>query len=143
MSVPSGIKRMKTSLRAVVLLLSLVGALDGEDGLLTAGEVAESLKLDADLVVLSACNTAGERAERRTGEGFAGLTRAFMHAGSRGLLVSHWSVASAATRDLMIALFRQIKAGRPADAALAAAQAELRRGQPHPFFWAAFVHVGD
>ncbi|MDD5389480.1 MAG: CHAT domain-containing protein [Gallionellaceae bacterium] len=132
------------------LVLTLVGDLAGEDGLLTMSEVM-GLKMNADLVVLSACNTAGERVEARNGEGFAGLTRAFMHAGARGLLVSHWSVESLATRDLITDFFRRQKAGTATPEALAAAQADLRGSRDerlhlsraHPFFWAPFVHVGD
>ncbi len=132
------------------LVLTLVGDLAGEDGLLTMSEVM-GLKMNADLVVLSACNTAGERVEARNGEGFAGLTRAFMHAGARGLLVSHWSVESLATRDLITDFFRRRKAGTATPEALAAAQADLRASRDarlnlsraHPFFWAPFVHVGD
>lgn len=132
------------------LVLTLVGDLAGEDGLLTMSEVM-GLKLNADLVVLSACNTAGERTEARNGEGFAGLTRAFMHAGARGLLVSHWSVESVATRDLITDFFRRHKAGTATPEALSAAQADLRASRDevlhlsraHPFFWAPFVHVGD
>jgi CHAT domain-containing protein/Tfp pilus assembly protein PilF len=132
------------------LVLSLVGDLGGEDGLLTMGEVM-GLKMNAELVVLSACNTAGEKVESRNGEGFAGLTRAFMYAGARGLLVSHWSVESLATRDLITDFFRRHKAGTATPEALAAAQAGLRGSRDqrlgisraHPFFWAPFVHVGD
>jgi CHAT domain-containing protein len=132
------------------LVLTLVGDLDGEDGLLTMNEVM-GLKLNADLVVLSACNSAGEGAETRNGEGFAGLTRAFMHAGAHGLLVSHWSVESLTTRDLITDFFRRLKSGAATPDALAAAQAEIRAShdhrlhlaRAHPFFWAPFVHVGD
>jgi CHAT domain-containing protein len=132
------------------LVMTLVGDLEGEDGLLTMSEVM-GLKLNADLVVLSACNTAGERTEARNGEGFAGLTRAFMHAGARGLLVSHWSVESAATRDLITDFFRRQKAGAATPEALASAQAAIRASRDanlqlsraHPFFWAPFVHVGE
>jgi len=57
------------------LALTLVGDLQGEDGMLTMKEVIEDLELNADLVALSACNTAGESAQANNGEGFAGLTR--------------------------------------------------------------------
>jgi len=58
-------------------------------------EVIEDLELNAELVALSACNTAGESAQANNGEGFAGrLTRAFMYAGARALLVSHWAVTA-------------------------------------------------
>jgi CHAT domain-containing protein len=74
-----------------------------------------------------------------------------MHAGARGLLVSHWSVDSLATRDLVTDFFRRLKAGADPSQALGAAQSGLRAGhdassglsRAHPFFWAPFVHVGD
>ncbi len=135
------------------LALTLVGDLGGEDGLLTMKEVIEDLELNAELVALSACNTAGESAQANNGEGFAGLTRAFMYAGARSLLVSHWSVDSASTRALMTETFRNIRRGMPALEAAGAAQSELRKGRfasgayhfarAHPFFWAPFVYVGD
>jgi CHAT domain-containing protein/Tfp pilus assembly protein PilF len=135
------------------LALTLVGDLKGEDGLLTMKEVIEDIELNADLVALSACNTAGESAQANNGEGFAGLTRAFMYAGAKALLVSHWSVDSLSTQALMTSTFRNIKAGMPALAAVNDAQRQLLGGgysqgqyhfsRAHPFFWAAFVYVGD
>ena len=135
------------------LALTLVGDLKGEDGLLTMKEVIEDLELNAELVALSACNTAGESAQANNGEGFAGLTRAFMYAGAKSLLVSHWSVDSLSTQALMTATFRNIKAGMPGLAAVNDAQRQLLAGRysqgkfhfsrAHPFFWAAFVFVGD
>ena len=135
------------------LALTLVGDLKGEDGLLTMKEVIEDIELNADLVALSACNTAGESAQANNGEGFAGLTRAFMYAGARSLLVSHWAVDSFSTQQLMTTTFRNIKAGMSSLAAVNDAQAELLKGgytqgqyhfsRAHPFFWAAFVYVGD
>jgi CHAT domain-containing protein len=135
------------------LALTLVGDLKGEDGLLTMKEVIEDLELNAELVALSACNTAGESAQANNGEGFAGLTRAFMYAGARSLLVSHWAVDSFSTQALMTSTFRNIKAGMPALAAVNDAQRQLAGGRysrgtfhfsrAHPFFWAAFVYVGD
>jgi len=104
-------------------------------------------------VALSACNTAGESAQANNGEGFAGLTRAFMYAGAKSLLVSHWAVDSLSTEKLMTDTFRNIKGGMPGLTAVSNAQRELLkggydRGQYHfsranPFFWAAFVYVGD
>lgn len=136
------------------LLMSLGGNLQGEDGLLTMGEVLSSLNLNAQLAVLSACNTAaGNSDSDHAGEGFAGLTRAFMYAGAKGLLVSHWSVESQSTQDLMTSVFKQIKQGNDRLTALTNARAQLRakplvlglRGvsQAHPYFWAPFVFVGD
>ena len=135
------------------LALTLVGDLRGEDGMLTMKEVIEDVELNADLVALSACNTAGETAQANNGEGFAGLTRAFMFAGAKSLLVSHWSVDSLSTEALMTATFRNIKQGESALKAVSEAQRELRGGRyrsgeyhfsrSNPFFWAAFVYVGD
>ncbi len=135
------------------LALTLVGDLKGEDGLLTMKEVIEDLELNAELVALSACNTAGESAQANNGEGFAGLTRAFMYAGAKSLLVSHWSVDSLSTQALMTSTFRNIKSGMPTLAAVNDAQREILAGRyrqgdfhfsrAHPFFWAAFVYVGD
>jgi len=135
------------------LALTLVGDLRGEDGLLTMKEVIEDVELNADLVALSACNTAGEAAQANNGEGFAGLTRAFMFAGAKSLLVSHWSVDSLSTEALMTATFRNIKQGQSALEAISSARRELSAGRyttgeyhfsrGNPFFWAAFVYVGD
>ena len=135
------------------LALTLVGDLKGEDGLLTMKEVIEDLELNAELVALSACNTAGESAQANNGEGFAGLTRAFMYAGAKSLLVSHWSVDSLSAKALMTSTFRNIKSGMPALAAMNDAQRQVASGRyarggyhfsrAHTFFWAAFVFVGD
>ncbi|MEZ5617072.1 MAG: CHAT domain-containing protein [Rhodocyclaceae bacterium] len=130
------------------LALSLVNNPAGIDGFLTMGEVL-GIRLDADLTVLSACNTAGEPENARGGEGFAGLTRSFMYAGSRSLVVSHWPVGSQATVALMTAFFQELAAGRAKPVALANARQKLRQTVQqgvqlsHPFFWAPFVLVGD
>ena len=135
------------------LALTLAGDLKGEDGMLTMKEVIEDVELNADLVALSACNTAGETAQANNGEGFAGLTRAFMYAGAKSLLVSHWSVDSLSTQALMTGTFRNVKSGKSAlesmsDAQRALQSARYSSGQyhfsrGHPFFWAPFVYVGD
>ena len=135
------------------LALTLVGDLLGEDGMLTMKEVIEDVELNADLVALSACNTAGETAAANNGEGFAGLTRAFMYAGAKSLLVSHWSVDSLSTEALMTSTFRNMKQGSPVLNSVSDAQRTLLTGgyaagqynfsRSHPFFWAAFIYVGD
>ncbi len=143
----------KGALAQPALALTLTGDLQGEDGLLSMKEVIEDVELSADLVVLSACNTAGETGATSNGEGFAGLTRAFMYAGAKQLMVSHWSVESSATQALVTGVFREVKAGKaPADA-LALAQQALEAtsftsdgrsfSRAHPFFWAPFVVVGE
>ena len=105
------------------------------------------------LVALSACNTAGQSAEANNGEGFAGLTRAFMYAGAKSLLVSHWSVDSSSTEALMTDTFRDIKDGEPPIAAASEARQRVLKtvytrdgisfSRSNPFFWAPFVYVGD
>jgi CHAT domain-containing protein/Tfp pilus assembly protein PilF len=143
----------KGALAQPALALTLTGDLQGEDGLLSMKEVIEDVELNAELVVLSACNTAGETAASSNGEGFAGLTRAFMYAGARKLMVSHWSVESNATQALVTGTFREVKAGRSAPDALALAEQGLAAttavsegrsfSRAHPFFWSPFVVVGD
>lgn len=116
-----------------------------EDGLLEASEVA-GLSLNADLVVLSACNTASG-GSRFGGESLSGLSEAFFHAGARNMLISHWQVPSAATAELMSSLFTSLgpeMATGSADALRSAQLSMIGRAQTaHPFFWAAFVVMGD
>jgi CHAT domain-containing protein len=116
-----------------------------EDGLLDAGEVAQ-LKLDADWVVLSACNTAAPDG-RLGGQSLSGLARAFFYAGARALLVSHWAVASRPTVVLTTSLFESYArdAGLGRASALRAAQLKLLAdaATSHPALWAPFVLVGD
>ncbi|HYE93365.1 MAG TPA: CHAT domain-containing tetratricopeptide repeat protein [Terriglobales bacterium] len=116
-----------------------------EDGLLDASEVA-TLKLDADWVVLSACNTAGPDGSLG-GESLSGLTRAFFYAGARALLASQWAVASDPTVELTTGAFAALAKdpGAGKAEALRRAQAALRAkpATAHPFFWAPFVLVGD
>ena len=90
---------------ALVLTLPKVAS-ELDDGLLTASEVAQ-LKLNADWVVLSACNTiAGDRPDA---EALSGLARAFFYAGARALLVSHWAVDSDAATKITTATFDYLK----------------------------------
>lgn len=115
------------------------------DGLLEASEIA-TLKLNADLVVLSACNTAGGGG-KFGGDALSGLAESFFFAGARGLVVSHWQVPSAATAQLMTGMFNtlgpDLKGG--SSPALKAAQTAMihQKKTAHPFFWGAFVVVGD
>ena len=88
---------------ALVLTIPATPTAD-DDGLLTASEVAQ-LKLNADWVVLSACNTMA--GDRPGAEALSGLARAFFYAGSRALLVSHWTVESNAAARLSIAPSRR------------------------------------
>ncbi|MBI3515629.1 MAG: CHAT domain-containing protein [Proteobacteria bacterium] len=118
-----------------------------DDGLLKASEIAR-LKLNADWVILSACNTAS--GETPGAEGLSGLAKAFFYAGSRALLVSHWPVASQAavrlTTGALDALKREPEIGRAE--ALRRAQIALLEDKSigrsgHPMMWAPFVIVGE
>ena len=119
-----------------------------DDGLLTAGEVA-NLKLNADLVILSACNTAaGDGTDGA--EALSGLAKAFFYAGSRALLVSHWPVLSDAAVNLTTRMLRYRAKNLRTGWAEALRQSMLAlmndRSKPyyaHPMFWAPFVVVGE
>ena len=117
-----------------------------DDGLLTASEVA-GLKLDADWVVLSACNTAG--GDDLGAEALSGLARAFFYAGARALLVSHWPVNSYAATILTSRTFAEMHKsstiGRAEGfrrAMLALMSDDKRPWAAHPSTWAPFVVVG-
>ncbi len=119
-----------------------------DDGLLTASEIAQ-LKLNADWVILSACNTAGPDGSP-DGEGLSGLAKAFFYAGSRSLLVSHWPVWSDATAALttrmLTAYVAEPSLGRAEAlrrAMLALMQDESQFYFAHPMSWAPFVVVGE
>jgi CHAT domain-containing protein len=121
-------------------------ATEEDDGYLSASEIA-SLKLDADWVILSACNTAAGAAT--SAEALSGLARAFIYAQARALLVSHWEVDSAATVKLITTAFREMardpKVGR-AEALRRSMLALIDKGkleQAHPAYWAPFVVVGE
>ncbi|MBI3650658.1 MAG: CHAT domain-containing protein [Acidobacteria bacterium] len=120
-----------------------------DDGFLEAWEIAQ-LNLAADLVVLSACETA--RGRVNAGEGVIGLTWAFFVAGSSATLVSQWKVDEASTAALMVEFHRHLQTATHrapgADAkAEALREATLKLLQNpqyrHPFYWAAFVLIGD
>jgi CHAT domain-containing protein len=120
---------------------------DEEDGLLRASDVA-LLKMNADFVVLSACNTAA--GDKPGAEALSGLARAFFYAGAKSLIVSHWEVDSDSTVALMTGLFDALKANPHLSHAEAQRLAILRMIQDppnpewaQPRFWAPFVVVGD
>ncbi len=139
---------------ALALSAPSVAGVDG-DGLLTMSEIL-SLKLDADWVVLSACNTGA--AAGVGAEAASGLGRAFFYAGTRAILVTNWSVHSQSARELVTDLFRR----QAADAKLSRAEAlqqamlalldgkgftddksETVFAYAHPLFWAPYSIIGD
>jgi CHAT domain-containing protein len=118
-----------------------------DDGLLTASEVAQ-LKLNADWVVLSACNTIA--GDRPGAEALSGLARSFFYAGARALLVSHWAVDSEAATRLTTSTFDRLKANPKLGRSEALRQAMLAylndRSSPrnaYPAFWAPFALIGE
>jgi CHAT domain-containing protein len=118
-----------------------------DDGMLDADEIA-TLKFNADLVVLSACNTAAGRGGGRFGgEALSGLAEAFFYAGAKSLLVTHWQVPSAETTALTVGMFETLGPRMAAGVADALRQSQLRQiatgRDAHPFFWAAFTLAGD
>ncbi|MEM7353357.1 MAG: CHAT domain-containing tetratricopeptide repeat protein [Acidobacteriota bacterium] len=117
---------------------------EGEDnGLLQVWEIFEQVRLDADLVTLSACDTG--RGKLYDGEGLLGMTRAFQYAGARSVLASLWSVSDRSTAELMRHFYSYLQAGWSKAEALRAAQLDLLRDPAlaHPFHWAGFELVGD
>ena len=129
---------------------------DRENGLLQVWEIFERVRIDADLVVLSACESG--LGKELGGEGLIGLTRAFQYAGARSVAASLWSVPDQTTAELMIRFYRHLRSGLPKDEALRAAQLDFIRGPIEvtdldgqkvrkdasaPYYWAAFQIFGD
>lgn len=126
------------------IVLSLVDE-DGkpEDGFLRAHEIY-NLNLPAELVVLSACETGLGREIK--GEGLVGLTRGFMYAGARRVVVSLWNVNDKATAELMARFYRgMLREKKTPAAALRSAQVEMSRLRQwrSPYYWSAFVLQGE
>ncbi len=127
-----------------------------DNGLLQVREILEEVRIDADLVVLSACESGlGQEVDN---EGLIGLTRAFQYAGARSVTASLWDVADRTTAELMFRFYRHLQSGLPKDEALRSAQLELLRGPIEmtgengrreqietlgPYYWAAFQLYGD
>lgn len=136
--------------------LAVGRAMGGDDGMLTAQEIY-GLRLDADLVVLSACRSAGGRV---TGDGIATFARAFIYAGTPSLVASMWDVADEPTNRLLPEFYRTWLGGATKARALRRAQLgllnDLRAGKvqldtpaglvslpEHPVFWAGFALLGE
>ena len=114
-----------------------------EDGRLSALEAASLDLRGTQLVVLSACETG--LGEVRSGDGVHGLRRALTMAGAESQVMSLWQVNDRATRDFMIAFYKQLAAGSGRAAALRAVQQQFIKSKTdaHPYFWAAFTIAGD
>jgi CHAT domain-containing protein len=120
----------------------LLTADSSDDGLLQTEEIYD-LKLNADLVVLSACRTALGKNLR--GEGVIGLTRSFLRAGASSVAATLWQVEDASTADLMIAFYTNLKTSTNKAAALRQAKLVMIKNErlAHPYYWASFVLIGE
>jgi CHAT domain-containing protein len=132
------------------LVFSQIGDKDGHGGLLQLADILD-LKLNADLVVLSACNTGLGRLRR--GEGIVGLTRGFLYAGASSVVVSLWKVEDQSTSLLMERFYQRLKQGESKSEALRQAKLDvmratielkaigMRQSLASPFYWAPFILV--
>ncbi|NUM34519.1 MAG: CHAT domain-containing protein [Candidatus Brocadiae bacterium] len=123
------------------LVLSQPGVKESQNGFLTLGKVMQ-LKLQADLVALTACQTGlGKYID---GEGVMGLGRAFQYAGARSVLVSLWSVDENSTTILVEKFFEYLKSGKSNRESIRLARNYIRsQGYEHPFFWTPFILIGE
>jgi CHAT domain-containing protein len=115
---------------------------DGEDGFLEASEISE-LDLDCELVVLSGCQTG--RGQLLSGEGIVGLSRAFLYAGARSVVVSLWDVSDISTGRLMKNFYQHLTSNLGIVSALRSAKLQMLRSESetrHPYYWASFISVG-
>lgn len=119
---------------AIALTLS-----DNDKGLLTAKEILK-LKLNAELVVLSACDTGRGRL---TGDGVIGLSRSFICAGVPSIIVSLWAIPDSETAGLMTEFYRQFLQNSDKAQALRKAMLMTIEKHPHPKNWAAFTLIGE
>ncbi len=114
----------------------------GEDGFLEVGEISR-LVLDCDLVVISACQTG--RGQLLTGEGIVGLSRAFLYAGARSVVVSLWDVTDTSAGQLMKQFYQNLADGMSNVAALRQAKLKMLNSDSaarHPHYWSSFVIAG-
>ncbi len=112
-----------------------------EDGFLDVSEISR-LNLDCDLVVVSACQTG--RGKLLSGEGVIGLSRAFIYAGARSVIVSLWNVTDISTGQLMKGFYQHATGGMSNAAALRRAKLQMIGGKMtrHPYYWSSFVMIG-
>lgn len=122
------------------IILGQVENTGNDDGFLTLSEVLE-LKLNADMVVLSACSTGKGRLME--GEGVANFARAFQNAGARSVVVSLWEVASNEAVEFMKTFYGHLNSGKGRSEALRLSRNEIKAKYPNPFYWAVFILYGE
>ncbi len=112
------------------------------DGIVTAEKILGLQLQGTEIVVLSACETGLGAIQE--GEGIYGLRRAFLQAGAKSLVMSLWSVDDPATKDLMIRFYTNLHSGKMNRVqALREAALEMKKIKPHPYYWGAFVFLGE
>ncbi len=141
---------LKCAQEPAIVTSAPAGAASGSGALLTSSAIS-AMDLDADAVILSACNSAGPNGP--AGESLSGLARAFFYAGARALMVTHWSVNDQTSAFLVADTLRRLKAGQDGGLAGSLRGAELTlldgagKGMPaevaHPFYWAPFALIGE
>ena len=150
---------MQHSKKYSIIHISSHAAADNTDGnnsyilFTNPKDVATSEKLFAsqlynttmptDMVVLSACETGA--GELRLGEGLISLARGFSYAGAKSIIASRWIVAEKSTRILLAKFYKHLKTGKTKSAAIRQARIEFIKEEPdfHPYFWAAFIPIGN
>jgi CHAT domain-containing protein len=136
-------RRINSMIRSGIVLSGVnnLSGFSSEDGVLSAYE-ATNLSLDSvQLVVLSACETG--LGEIKNGEGVYGLQRGFKVAGAENILMSLWKVNDEATAELMVDFYKAWLSGTDIHTSFKLAQLNLRKKFPHPFYWGAFILLGN
>ncbi|MBL7872212.1 MAG: CHAT domain-containing protein [Cyclobacteriaceae bacterium] len=136
-------RHINSMIRSGVLLSGIKNrsGQEAQDGILTAYEATNLTLENTNLVVLSACETG--LGEIKNGEGVYGLQRGLKVAGAKNLLMSFWKVDDRATADLMINFYKNWVNGQPIHNAFKKAQLELRKEYQSPFYWGAFILIGN
>lgn len=112
-----------------------------DEGIVSAEEVMGLKLIGTDLVVLSACETGV--GDVQSGEGVFGLKRAFILSGAKAVILSLWSVPSKETKELMTKFYSLMADGKSKANALMQAKLEMKEKKPNPFYWGAFILVGN
>ena len=127
-------------------IVTTVAPNDPTPALLTATDILVNMKLSADVVVLSACNTGGGSG-RDGGESLSGLAKSFFFAGARALMVTHWSVDDYTNVRLVVEALDGMNESPTGALSPALRKAQMRMmatpGYEHPFFWAPMIVLGE